>query len=149
MDMPISCLVVDDEPLASQLIERFISRIASLQWIGTCTNAVDAIDAVRVHQPALLFLDIEMHELSGLDFLNTFSTNRPQVILTTAYPQYALEGFDYDVTDYLLTDNSWTVYEDQFVKNYLITGSPLKAKVVVKTRSSTVVSKEYELPFTV
>ncbi|GAB3221982.1 LytR/AlgR family response regulator transcription factor [Spirosoma arcticum] len=102
MDTPISCLVVDDEPLASQLIERFISRIASLHWIGTCTNAVDAIGAVRVHQPALLFLDIEMPELSGLDFLNTFSTNRPQVILTTAYPQYALEGFDYDVTDYLL-----------------------------------------------
>lgn len=102
MDTPISCLVVDDEPLARQLLERFISRIASLQWVGTCTNAVDAIDAVRVHQPTLLFLDIEMPELSGLDFLNTFSANRPQVVLTTAYPQYALDGFDYDVTDYLL-----------------------------------------------
>lgn len=100
---PICCLVVDDEPLAAQLLERFIGRIPSLRWIGTCTNAVDAIDAVRVHQPALLLLDIEMPELSGLDFLNTFpATNRPQIVLTTAYPQYALDGFDYDVTDYLL-----------------------------------------------
>ena len=103
MDAPVSCLVVDDEPLACQLLERFIGRIASLQWVGTCTNAVDAIDAVRIHQPALLFLDIEMPEMSGLDFLNTFpATNRPQIVLTTAYPQYALDGFDYDVTDYLL-----------------------------------------------
>lgn len=103
MDALISCLVVDDEPLACQLLERFIGRIASLQWAGTCTNAVDAIDAVRVHQPTLLFLDIEMPEMNGLDFLNTFpATNRPQIVLTTAYSQYALNGFDYDVTDYLL-----------------------------------------------
>lgn len=103
MDALISCLVVDDEPLACQLLERFIGRIASLQLAATCTNAVDAVDAVRIHQPTLLFLDIEMPEMNGLDFLNTFpATNRPQIVLTTAYPQYALNGFDYDVTDYLL-----------------------------------------------
>ena len=102
MAAPISCLVVDDEPLACQLLERFISRVASLQHIGTCTNAIDAIDAVRLHQPALLFLDIEMPELSGLDLLNTLPANRPQIVLTTAFPNYALEGFNYDVTDYLL-----------------------------------------------
>lgn len=102
MAAPISCLVVDDEPLACQLLERFISRVASLQHIGTCTNAIDALDAVRMHQPALLFLDIEMPELNGLDLLNTLPINRPQIVLTTAFPNYALEGFEYDVTDYLL-----------------------------------------------
>lgn len=78
MDAPISCLVVDDEPLAAQLLERFIGRIPSLRWTGTCANAVEAIDAVRVHQPSLLLLDIEMPELNGLDFLNTFTANRPK-----------------------------------------------------------------------
>ncbi len=99
---PLSCLVIDDEPLACQLLERFISRVTSLRWIGNCTNAVHALDVIRQQQPALLLLDIEMPEFNGLDLLNSLTTNRPQIVLTTAFPEYALDGFDYDVTDYLL-----------------------------------------------
>ena len=102
MALPLSCLVIDDEPLACQLLERFISRVDSLRWLGSCTNAVDALSLIRQHQPNVLLVDIEMPEVNGLDLLNNLPTNRPQVILTTAFPDYALDGFDYDVTDYLL-----------------------------------------------
>ena len=102
MATPLSCLVVDDEPLACQLLERFIGRVESLRWIGTCTNAVGALDIIRQQQPDLLLLDIEMPELNGLELLSSLTTNRPQIVLTTAFPDYALDGFDYDVTDYLL-----------------------------------------------
>ncbi len=135
MDTPISCLVVDDEPLARQLLERFIGRVASLQWVGSCTNAVDAIDAVRTHRPDLLFLDIEMPELSGLHFLDTFTTNRPQIILTTAYPKYALEGYEYDVTDYLLKPIRFERFVQAVNKAYIRTNGshasrPVPALVV-------------------
>ncbi|MBD2755263.1 LytR/AlgR family response regulator transcription factor [Spirosoma validum] len=102
MALPLSCLVIDDEPLACQLLERFIGRVDSLCWLSSCSNAVDALSLIRQHRPNLLFLDIEMPEVNGLELLSSLPTNRPQVILTTAFPDYALDGFEYDVTDYLL-----------------------------------------------
>jgi YesN/AraC family two-component response regulator len=97
----IWCLVVDDEPPAREIISRYISEVATLELAGETANALQAF-AVLQHQPVdLLFLDIRMPRLNGNDFLKTMK-NPPKVILTTAYPEYALEGYELDVVDYLM-----------------------------------------------
>jgi DNA-binding LytR/AlgR family response regulator len=97
----IRCLVVDDEPPAREIISRYISEVATLELAGESANALQAF-AVLQHQPVdLLFLDIRMPQLNGNDFLKTIK-NPPKVIFTTAYPEYALEGYELDVVDYLL-----------------------------------------------
>lgn len=102
MEKSISCLLVDDEPLARNLLERYIDRVPFLTLLSSCSNAVDALKKVSEEKPDLLLLDVQMPELTGLNLLDILVTNRPQVILTTAYSQYALDGFEYNVTDYLL-----------------------------------------------
>lgn len=102
MENLITCLIVDDEPLARRLLERFVDRVPSLKLVSSCNNSVDAVEALYETHPTLLFLDVQMPEVTGFDLLDTLTDNRPQVVLTTAYPQYAVEGYEYDVTDYLL-----------------------------------------------
>ncbi|MCP4573520.1 MAG: response regulator transcription factor [bacterium] len=99
--MTFRCLVVDDEPLARRLLARHLEQLPSLRLVGQCVNATEA--AAFLHQQPIdvLFLDIRMPGLSGLDFLATL-VHRPQVILTTAYSEYALEGYEHAVVDYLL-----------------------------------------------
>jgi DNA-binding LytR/AlgR family response regulator len=99
--MEIKCLIVDDEELAQNVIENYISTIPTLKLIGKCDNAMEAISFLHNNKVDLLFLDLNMPELSGLDMLRTLS-NPPFVILTTAYSEYALESYDYGVVDYLL-----------------------------------------------
>ncbi|MBA9077498.1 LytR/AlgR family response regulator transcription factor [Rufibacter quisquiliarum] len=99
--MQLTCLAVDDEPLALDLMRSYISKIPFLQLVQSCSSALEAM-AVMQQQPIdLLFLDIEMPELTGVQFVQSLS-HRPAVIFTTAYPQYALEGFSLDAVDYLL-----------------------------------------------
>ncbi|MEI6456487.1 MAG: LytTR family DNA-binding domain-containing protein [bacterium] len=97
----VRCLVVDDEPLAIRLLKSHIEKVASLALVATSKNALQAMDVLRREQVDLMFLDIEMPEITGLDFLKTL-TNPPKVIFTTAYRQYAAEGYDLDVIDYLV-----------------------------------------------
>jgi DNA-binding LytR/AlgR family response regulator len=101
MNKKITCLVVDDEPPAVQVIEKYVSSIPSLQLAATCSNAVDALEVLQNSQVDLLFLDIQMPFILGTDFMRTL-TNPPKVIFTTAFRQYAVEGFDLDAVDYLL-----------------------------------------------
>ena len=97
----IRCLVVDDEPPAREILSRYISEVATLELAGECGNALQAF-ALLQHQPVdLLFLDIRMPQLNGNDFLKTIK-NPPKVVITTAHPEYALEGYELDVIDYLL-----------------------------------------------
>ncbi|WP_192820720.1 LytTR family DNA-binding domain-containing protein [Rufibacter sp. LB8] len=99
--MQLTCLAVDDEPLALDLMRSYISKIPFLHLVQTCASALEAM-AVMQRQPVdLLFLDIEMPELTGVQFVQSLS-HRPAVIFTTAYPQYALDGFTLDAVDYLL-----------------------------------------------
>lgn len=102
MEKSITCLIIDDEPLARSLLERFVSRVPLLSLVGSCNNVVGAMQHLGRERPNLLFLDVEMPDLSGFNLLDMMVINRPQIVLTTAYPQYAINGFDYDVTDYLL-----------------------------------------------
>lgn len=97
----IQCLVVDDEPLAREVLIRFIHREPSLQLLAECGNAVEALGLIRQHPPDLLFLDIQMPELLGTELVRILQ-NPPKVIITTAYPEFALEGYELDVVDYLL-----------------------------------------------
>jgi len=99
--MNVRCLIVDDEPLARRVIEKYLSDLPAFELTGACASAVEAAAFLHQHDVDLMFLDIQMPQLTGLDFLKTLS-RPPKVILTTAYSEYALEGYEYDVMDYLL-----------------------------------------------
>jgi len=97
----MTCIVVDDEPLARQGMEINIAQISTLQLLGSFSNALAASDFLRKEEVDLMFLDINMPELNGLDFLKSLR-DAPLVIFTTAYPQYALESYELDAIDYLV-----------------------------------------------
>ncbi|HEY3403310.1 MAG TPA: LytTR family DNA-binding domain-containing protein [Ohtaekwangia sp.] len=97
----MKCIIVDDEPLAIEIMESYVAKIDQLEVSGTFRNAVSAFTFVQQNPVDLIFLDIQMPKLSGIDFLKTLK-NRPKVIFTTAFRDYALEGFELEVVDYLL-----------------------------------------------
>jgi len=97
----IRAIIVDDEPLALEVLETYISQIPEIELIKKCENAFEANEALKNHEIDLMFLDIQMPQLSGIDFLKTLQ-NPPCVIFTTAYPDYAVQGFELNATDYLL-----------------------------------------------
>ena len=108
----MKCLIVDDEELAIKVIENHISQIDGLEVVGTYFNAMDAFSALQRERVDLLFLDIQMPKMSGLSLLKSLP-NKPHVILTTAHREFALEGFELDVVDYLLKPISL----DRFLKS--------------------------------
>ncbi len=97
----IKCLIVDDEELARKLVENYIQRLPHLEVIAKCANPLDAMQVLQKENVDIMFLDIQMPELTGIEFLKTLS-QKPLIILTTAYKEYALEGYELDVVDYLL-----------------------------------------------
>ncbi len=97
----IRCLVVDDEPLAAEVLEKYIGQMDSLCLVGKCSHAIEALNFLQKNKVDLLFLDIQMPRLSGIGFLKTLQ-KRPKVILTTAFRDYAVEGFELNVLDYLV-----------------------------------------------
>jgi two-component system LytT family response regulator len=97
----IRCLIVDDEPLALHILEDYISKIPFLQLVKATTNPIEALTLVQEKLVDLVFLDVQMPELTGIQFLR-IANGKAKVILTTAYSQYALEGYELDVIDYLL-----------------------------------------------
>ncbi|WP_333820558.1 LytR/AlgR family response regulator transcription factor [Ohtaekwangia sp.] len=97
----MKCILVDDEPLAIEILESYIGKINQLEIAGTFRNAISAFEFVQQHPVDLIFLDIQMPKLSGIDFLRSLK-NPPKVIFTTAFRDYALDGFELEVVDYLL-----------------------------------------------
>ncbi|MBK9336590.1 MAG: response regulator transcription factor [Lewinellaceae bacterium] len=98
---PIRCLVVDDEELARTLLQNYIGRVPHLELVGACANPLEAMSVLQQQSVDVLFLDIQMPEITGIEFLRTL-IHKPRVILTTAYAEFALDGYALDVTDYLL-----------------------------------------------
>ncbi len=98
--MKINCLIVDDEPLAQRVVEKYIEDVPFIEIIAKCKNAFEAMQALSENEIDLIFLDINMPKLSGINFLKTLK-NPPLVIITSAYSDFALEGFELDVVDYI------------------------------------------------
>jgi len=109
--MSINCIIIDDEPLAVEVIQNHIDKLGSLNIVATCHRAAEAFDILRTKKIDLLFLDIQMPGLTGLEFLRSLR-NPPKVILTTAFKEYALEGYELDIVDYLMKPISF----ERFVK---------------------------------
>lgn len=99
--MKTNCLIVDDEPLARELMRNHIQKLDNFEIVAECGDAMKALEALRNHKVDLMFMDIQMPQITGIEFLKTLK-HPPQVIITTAYREYALEGFELDVVDYLL-----------------------------------------------
>jgi DNA-binding LytR/AlgR family response regulator len=107
----LKVLIVDDEPLALDVLETYISQMPDLELIKRCSNAIEANEALKVYDIDLMFLDIQMPQLTGIDFVKTLS-KPPMIVFTTAYPNYAIQGFDLNALDYLLKPISL----DRFMK---------------------------------
>jgi DNA-binding LytR/AlgR family response regulator len=99
--MQINCIAIDDEPLALSKLESFISKVPDLRLISTFDNAIEAIGWLKENRADLIFLDIQMEQLTGIQFLEA-TGSKSRVVLTTAYDQYALKGYELNVADYLL-----------------------------------------------
>lgn len=108
----IRCLIVDDEPLAQNVIETYIQRIAHLTLVGKCENAAEAFEIMQNETVNLIFCDIQMPEITGIEFVKSLK-NVPYVIFVTAFPEYAMEGFNVDAVDYLLKPISF----DRFLRS--------------------------------
>lgn len=105
--MVIKALIIDDEPLARDVIKKYAEGLKSIQIQGSCNDALEAMEILKSQKIDLLFLDINMPKLSGIEFIRTFK-KPPLIILTTAYAEYALEGYELNVTDYLLKPFSFS-----------------------------------------
>ncbi|MFB9108831.1 LytR/AlgR family response regulator transcription factor [Flavobacterium gyeonganense] len=97
----MKCVIIDDEPLAVDLLKDFVSKVDSLELISTFNNAIDAVSFINQNNVDLIFLDIQMPHFSGIEFLNTIE-KKPLIIFTTAYSDYAVEGFNLGAVDYLV-----------------------------------------------
>ena len=97
----IRCLIVDDEPLASKIIATYLKPIHNLELVKICHDSIEAFNLMNESEIDLIFLDINMPEISGIEFLKTLK-NPPHVIITTAYREFAVESFELDVVDYLI-----------------------------------------------
>lgn len=111
MSDTLGVIIVEDEPLAAEGLKSYVREIDFLNLVATCENALQANKAISQYQPDLMFLDIQMPKLTGIDFLKTLK-GPPLVIFTTAYPNYALQGYELDVVDYLVKPYPF----DRFVK---------------------------------
>ena len=107
----MNCVIVDDEPLAREGIASYVQEINFLNLIGTCENPVDLMRLLDEHPIDLIFLDIQMPKMNGIDFLK-ITKNPPMVVITTAFPSFALEGFQLNVLDYLVKPITF----DRFLK---------------------------------
>jgi DNA-binding LytR/AlgR family response regulator len=110
--MELKCIAIDDEPLALEIITAYIEKVPFLRLLKTFDNAIDSIDFIKRNKVDLMFLDIEMEALSGIQLIHALK-ERPEVIFTTAYDSYAVEGFELDAADFLLKPISF----ERFVKS--------------------------------
>lgn len=99
--MQVRCLIIDDEPLAISVIKKYIEEVDDLTCAGACANALEALKFLEEHPVDLIFLDINMPKLSGMEFLQTLK-EPPLIVITTAYREYAVESYEYNVLDYLV-----------------------------------------------
>lgn len=104
------CIIVDDEPLAHEILSDYVSKIKELELVNTYINPIEAFSSIEKDKIELIFLDVQMPELTGIQFLKLLG-KKCKVILTTAYPEYALDGYEHNVVDYLLKPISFERFQ--------------------------------------
>ncbi len=132
---PIRVLIVDDEPLALEVLETYIQKIPSLQLVARCSHAIEAFEAIRRQPIDLMLLDIQMPQITGIDFIKTLS-NPPRVIFTTAYSHYALESYELNAVDYLLKPISFERFFKAIQKAASLIQAPTQASAAEESASS-------------
>lgn len=125
----LNCLIVEDEPLAAKIIEDYVSQMPGLKLKGICSNVILAGEKLRTEKIDIIFLDINLPKINGLEFAKSVN-NKYSIIITTAYHQYALEGFNLNVTDYLLKPIEFSRFVQAINKVYA--QNPTKESVVSK-----------------
>jgi DNA-binding LytR/AlgR family response regulator len=129
--MKLSCIIIDDEPLARKGLREYIQDVDFLELVGEFDNPLKATQALTSQKVDLMFLDIHMPKITGIDFLRSLQ-HPPQVIFTTAYPQYAVDGFDLNVVDYLVKPISF----DRFLKAVMKAKDVISKKDIVPSSTS-------------
>lgn len=138
MNNKITCLIIDDEPDARELIKKFITRIPLLELAGEFGNAVDALFQIQKIKPDLIFLDVEMPEMTGFEFIRTLQGHLPKIIMITAYPQYAVDGFEHQVTDYLLKPTSF----ERFMRAIIKVNEQLYGQAKITTQGHSIAASQ-------
>ena len=144
--MKIKCLAIDDEPLAVKKIASYIQKTPFLELVGECRNAFEAIELLNQSEVQLLFVDINMPELNGMEYVKSL-INKPYVVFTTAYSEYAVEGFKVDAVDYLLKPIDYTSFLKSAtkVKNLIDLKSATPVESIKATSDHLFVKSEYKL----
>ena len=140
MTNKLRCAIIEDEPLAQELLEKYVRRVSSLELTGTFDDAIVAFDQLPALRPDVIFLDINMPEMTGIEFLKAYPIPHPAVVMTTANPNHALDGFDLGVTDYLLKPITF----DRFLK--AVARIREKTNVTVPAINSSSDQKSYTIP---
>jgi len=122
--MKTKCIIVDDEPLALEVIESHLQKFKEIEIAAKCSDAIEAFEVLKKKNVDLIFLDIQMPQLTGLDFLKSL-TKPPKVIITTAYREYALDGYELDVIDYLLKPIPFERFMKAINKYYQSVSEPI------------------------
>ncbi len=122
--MKTKCIIIDDEPLALEVIESHLTKFDDIEIVAKCNSAIKAMEVLNKKSIDLMFLDIQMPKITGIDFLKSLKKT-PKVILTTAYREYALEGYELDVVDYLLKPISFERFFKSINKYYQTKGNDI------------------------
>lgn len=138
----MKCIIIDDEPLAVDLIKDFVEKVTFLELIHTFNNGLDAISFINHNNVDLVFLDIEMPQFSGIDFVNSIQ-KKPLIIFTTAYSNYAVEGFDFGAIDYLIKPIPF----QRFLKAVIRAQHAFNPNNIVKETSQIVVEDQNNFMF--
>jgi len=144
--MIIKCIAIDDEPLAVKKIASYIQKIPFLELVAECRSAFEAMDVINNQPVQLLFIDINMPDLSGLDFVKSLS-DKPYIVFTTAYSEYAVEGFQVEATDYLLKPITFPNFlkAANKVKNLIELTENSQKETLKTTQNHLFVKSEYKL----
>lgn len=138
----MKCVIIDDEPLAVELLEDFVKKVDSLELVNTFNNAIDAVSFINQNNIDLIFLDIQMPHFSGIEFLNTIE-KKPLVIFTTAYSDYAVEGFNLGAVDYLVKPIPFHRFLKSVVRAQQINNPSAPVQAVSETTASPEVEQDF------
>ena len=144
--MRISCITIDDEPLAVKKISAYIQKTPFLELVAECRSAFEAMEIINNHKIQLIFIDINMPDMSGLEFVKSL-TDKPYIVFTTAYSEYAVEGFQVDAADYLLKPITYSSFlkAANKVKNLIDLNANSQKESIRATASHLFVKSDYKL----